>query len=161
MDEQFTVQSPNAVVEHLADPANDFYSIDANVPDLTAVAAEFLKVVPNPTDDQVHTLAEALGVDYQELERQMFADLAAFQQQEEPLVDRTVVESMVQRVLAYTTDELVLQGQVPDAEIPKDQLYLNDGATGPDAALKELLYQNLLIHDGGAIPPKPVTEGVS
>lgn len=160
MDSTFKVENPNQVVKQLADPANDFYSIDANsAPDLSGVIAEFLKVVPNPTDDQVHTLGEALGVDYQELERQMFADLAHYQRGEEPVEDRTIVESMVRRVLAYTKDEAVLEGVVPDDEIPNDQLYLNDGAVGPDAELKERLYQNLLIHDGASISPKP--DGVS
>lgn len=156
MESQFTVDNPNEVVEKLADPSNDFYSIDANhVPDLSGVIAEFLKVVPDPIDDQIHTLAEALGVDYQELERQMFADLADYQRGEMPSEENSIVESMVKRVLAFTKDEAVLEGDIPDDEIPNDQLYLNDGAVGPDAELKERLYQNLLIHDGGAIGPNP------
>jgi hypothetical protein len=155
MESQFTVDNPNEVVEKLADPRNDFFSIDASVPDLSGVIAEFLKVVPDPIDDQIHTLAEALGVDYQELERQMFADLAEYQQGVEPNPERGMIESMVKRVLAFTKDEAVLEGDIPDDEIPNDQLYLNDGAVGPDAELKERLYQNLLIHDGGAIPPNP------
>lgn len=157
MDTQFTVNNPNKVVERLADPANDFYSVDAanEIPDLSGLISEFLKVCPDPTDGQIHTLADALGVDHADLERQMFADLAQFQRGEVPDVDRSIIESMVKRVLAYTTDEAVLQGDVPDDMIPNDDLYMNDGATGPETELKERLYQNLLIHDGGAIPPNP------
>jgi hypothetical protein len=179
MDIQFTENDPNEVVERLADPRDDFYSIDnetdphpldasvdGEMPDLSGVISEFLQVCTDPTDGQIHMLADALGVDHADLERQMFALLAEFQQNTddrdedgdeefEEAPDAVVIESMVRRVLSYTTDEAVMNGQVPDDQIPTDQLYLNDGATGENAEIKTLVDQNLLIHDGGAIPPNP------
>lgn len=144
-------QCPNELVDALSDPANDFYSVDAaSVPDLSGVITEFLKVVPTPTDDQVHTLAEALGCDYQELERQMFADLAEAQNGQNP--EQQSIHAMVQLLTAYTVDEAVMQGDIPDEQIPTDQLYHNDGAVGEDAVVETLVAQDVLIDDGSLIP---------
>lgn len=62
---------------------------------LRDVVLAFLAAFPEPTDEQTHKFAEALGIDYKEFEEEMFAEFGdeiADEDPEEILEDEDLVE---------------------------------------------------------------------
>jgi len=103
----------------------------------------FLNLNPDPSDAQVHSLAEALGIDKESLEAEMYEMLT-------DCVECTDTEvCAAHRLMSATDFELTLIDEIPEEKVTKELVVVNDGELD-DSATSEL--QDLLMDDGGIAP---------
>ncbi len=96
---------------------------------LRELICAFLKVNPEPSDAQFHSLAEAAGVDKEELESIAYEMLAEADELIDPEVDATEVLSDA---------NLALEGEIGPNNMPLTDLALNDGdPTADDQGMQE------------------------
>jgi hypothetical protein len=120
-----------------------------NEQQLQELIALFLKVNPDPSDDQFHALAGACGVDHATLEAISYSMLA---ESEEVLADAEVdVESIGggQGDVGLSDAQQVLDGDYDPNVTQTDDLLLNDGAPASDTSTQRL--QDTTLNDGVSV----------
>lgn len=117
----------------------------------------FLELNPKPSDQQVHALALALGVDKEYLESVFYSMLS---KNLDRMESRTHARLKAKKLQALTEDERVLEDDYDDNATPVEDLILNDGeqsdaedqsiqdSTNDDGTLMPVDDQQVLFNDG-------------
>lgn len=95
----------------------------------------FLKINPEPSDQQFHSLAEALGVDKEELESisyGMLSDAEDLLEDEGPLIDTEVLSSICRinasaRLMAEDSQNILDDPTIDPDDMSLPDVALNDG----------------------------------
>lgn len=108
----------------------------------------YLQINPNPSDAQVHNLADALGIDKETLESEMYEMLS------ECVECTDLGLCAAHRLVAVSEFEQRLQDQLEDTKVVDSLITVNDGEESPEA-IEDL---QLLLKDDNGIEPESVQQ---
>ena len=118
---------------------------------LKQLIVAFLAINPQPSDDQVHMLATAIGMDHEPFEAVMYEMLAESNEVNAELSEEQKVLDGDYDPNTTSTDDLVLNDGAPEGTSSQEQVQdstLNDGVAADDVGIDVSGDQSALLDDG-------------